>query len=293
MLHLERQTVTCKGPCLQSVPEKGCVTPPPVPGQCSFPRENATILCESWRRCAALNCNSFRQDCQARSRSHKLEHSFGDAYAYTRTPVRYRNNERKAYHRRFDTDYFLYDAMHIYRTYFMNYQRGFFVESGAIDGSVYGSNSYYFERYLGWEGLLVEASAQNYRRLRYRRSETPGVHAVRTALCSFNGWTKFPSTGGCCGATGKGDERVPCTRMQSLLHTHNASRIDFWSLDVEGGEMDVLMGVDWRVPIYVILIESVTPEIRMLLRRRGFDHRPFDSPSRLNEIWVNDAHRLP
>jgi beta-glucosidase len=38
-----------------------------VPGQCSFPRENATALCAAWPACAAVTCNSARDDCQARA----------------------------------------------------------------------------------------------------------------------------------------------------------------------------------------------------------------------------------
>lgn len=292
MYYMDRRAVTCNGPCLKSATNKGCLTPPPVSDQCSFHRDNATRLCQLWRRCSAINCNTFRSDCQARNRNYKLEYSFGDAYVYTKSQLYDGNDERQAYHRRFKSDYFLYDAMHIHDRFFKNYYYGFFVESGAFDGSVYGSNTYYFERYLGWQGLLVEASRQNYRLLQHRRSESANVQTVNTALCSFDGWANFSTaSGGCCGSTGRGSNRVPCTRMQSLVHTYSVSRIDFWSLDVEGSELDVLMGFDWRVPVYVMLIESVTTTIRTLLQSHGFERVPFHSPSRLNEIWVNYAHR--
>ena len=81
--------------------------------------------------------------------------------------------------------------------------------------------------------------------------------------------------------------RVPCTSMKTLTRKYNVSRIDFWSLDVEGVELDVLKGMDWTVPIYVILIESVTTEIRKLLKKQGFRREPYRSMSKLNEIWVN------
>lgn len=289
MHRVDRWTVSCSKRCLPSIDVKGCITPAPISGQCSFHRENATLLCESWSRCEALNCNIFRTDCQARGRLDTVEHSFGDAYAYV-YPGRHPSIgiERKAYHRRFDADYFVSDAMYVYNRFFARSTRpGVFVESGALDGSVYGSNTHYFERYLGWSGLLVEASSRNFNRLRIRRGGSSRVHSVHTALCPTDGWTTIPSSGGCCGETGKGDERVPCTSMRSLVHKYNVSQIDFWSLDVEGGEFGVLSGVDWGIPIYVILIESVTTQIRTLLKSRGFRKEAYQSKSRLNEIWVN------
>lgn len=38
-----------------------------VPGQCSFPSENATQLCAAWPECGAVTCNPARSDCQARA----------------------------------------------------------------------------------------------------------------------------------------------------------------------------------------------------------------------------------
>lgn len=191
-MHLvDRRTVSCSKRCLPSIDVKGCITPAPIPGQCSFHRENATLLCESWSRCKALNCNVFRTDCQARGRLDTVEHSFGDAYAYV-YPGRHPSIgfERNAYHRRFDTDYFVADAMYVYNRFFAkSTRRGFFVESGALDGSVYGSNSYYFERYLGWNGLLVEASSRNFDRLRIRRGGSDRVHSVGEELLGM----KHPS----------------------------------------------------------------------------------------------------
>ena len=37
-----------------------------VPGQCTFPRANATALCGAWGACKAVTCNGARGDCQAR-----------------------------------------------------------------------------------------------------------------------------------------------------------------------------------------------------------------------------------
>lgn len=303
-MHLfQRVSADCAGSCLPSTLVKGCLHPPPLSGQCSYSYENATRLCNMWDECFALNCNLLRNDCQARGKQYKLSPSFGDANTYIKSSelkniettkklelFRDLKYEQKLYNKHFSSHYFLHDAVYIRKTFFKNKRSGFFIESGAFDGSVFGgSNSYYFEKYLEWKGLLIEASMANFHKLVRRRNETPGVQKICTALCSFNGLTKFSSeTGGCCGKTNQGHVTVQCTKTQNILQTYNVSRVDFWSLDVEGGEMDVLIGLNWTIPIYVLLIESVTPPIRKILKKNGFHLHRFRSPSRLNEIWVNE-----
>ena len=44
---------------------------------------------------------------------------------------------------------------------YLNYNNGYFVELGANDG-ITQSNSYYFEKYRGWRGTLVEPTPHNY-----------------------------------------------------------------------------------------------------------------------------------
>ncbi len=296
MQRIERVSADCTDACLPSLAARGCIEPPPVPKQCTFRYEVALALCLNWSGCVALNCNSLLGNCQARGSRFRLGHSFGDAHAYVRPGRRRalggpRGDEAAAYRRRFENDYFLYDALYIHRTFFRRARGGFFVESGALDGSVHGSNTYYYERYLGWSGLLVEAAPANCARLAHRRSETPRVTTACTALCAFTGVANFSAAGGCCGATGRGAATVQCTRTRDAFRAHGVTRIDFWSLDVEGGELEVLKGMQWSIPVHVLLIESVTPPVRRLLTRHGFTQHAFRSPSRLNEIWINPENR--
>lgn len=49
-----------------------------------------------------------------------------------------------------------------YGTFSLLPQRnGFFIECGALDGEI-RSNTLYFERYLGWTGLLIEGDPSNF-----------------------------------------------------------------------------------------------------------------------------------
>ena len=52
-----------------------------------------------------------------------------------------------------------------------------FVEIGANDG-LHMSNSYFFERYLGWRGMCVEANPHTYRQLQRHRPRCVNVNAL-------------------------------------------------------------------------------------------------------------------
>jgi hypothetical protein len=123
-----------------------------------------------------------------------------------------------------------------------------------------------------------------------KRSLVPNTHAhLNTALCAHRGTLLFDDGGGCCSKVrGKhdGGKVAPCVPLGDLLRERNVSHVDFWSLDVEGWEEQVLLGMDWSIPVSVLLIESATPAIRKLLRSKGMRHHAFSSPSRLNTIWV-------
>lgn len=56
---------------INCLPE-GCINSGPgcdvssVPGQCSFPKARAVEFCANHPQCVAINCNTTRNDCQAR-----------------------------------------------------------------------------------------------------------------------------------------------------------------------------------------------------------------------------------
>jgi hypothetical protein len=56
------------------------------------------------------------------------------------------------------------EDQHAFNTFFPNQVAGFYVEMGALDGSMF-SNTLAFHKYLGWRGLLIEASPSNYQQV--------------------------------------------------------------------------------------------------------------------------------
>ena len=57
---------------------------------------------------------------------------------------------------------------------YLNFDNGYFVELGANDG-ISQSNSYYFEKYRGWKGVLVEPIPHNYLKCLKNRSKNTQV----------------------------------------------------------------------------------------------------------------------
>ena len=192
-------------------------------------------------------------------------------------------------------DAWLAPVTKVYHTFFaqraVTAQRGIFVEAGGLDGGIAGSNSYLFERYLGWEGVMVEANQLNFARLLRAR---PGVTRAETALCPTAGNLSFVGGGCCSGVAGKpaphtgaglrdgkwsdshpnprskNEYMVRCTPLGALLRAINVHRIDFLSLDVESAEYAVLSGMDWNISVSVLMVERCKGSSPALLRSKGF-----------------------
>jgi FkbM family methyltransferase len=145
----------------------------------------------------------------------------------------------------------------------------YFVELGANDG-VSQSNTKYFEMYKKWHGILIEPYEPNYRKCRRNRSSRS--HVVHAACVSSNflaptiklmysnlmtialeglndiGNREAHAESGRKFYIQNADEKeflAPARTLNSILQACQApKKIDFLSLDVEGGEIEVLKGLD-------------------------------------------------
>eukprot|EP00316_Scyphosphaera_apsteinii_P013061 CAMPEP_0119320208 /NCGR_PEP_ID=MMETSP1333-20130426/51846_1 /TAXON_ID=418940 /ORGANISM="Scyphosphaera apsteinii, Strain RCC1455" /LENGTH=212 /DNA_ID=CAMNT_0007326875 /DNA_START=287 /DNA_END=925 /DNA_ORIENTATION=+ len=159
--------------------------------------------------------------------------------------------------------------------FYSSHRGGTFVEIGGYDGLTY-SNTYYLERCAGWHGLLIEANPVNFAQLlsnvlRFR----PGTKAVHSAVCAPPRRTvPFTTLGGVSATDTRlagseffedrrtgwvGRDRttvdVPCTTFAHLIA--NLSIIDLLSIDVEGGEWEVVStaGLQDATRVGTLLIE--------------------------------------
>ena len=154
-------------------------------------------------------------------------------------------------------------------------KKGFYVDIGANDG-VSGSNSLLLEE-NGWHGLLIEANPQLIPKILKSRPNAVVVHSAIVSPLDV-GFIDFYQVKGepthLDGLSttsysqlfedrikGYGGEinliKVPATSLDEILESHNVpTGFDLLSIDVEGGELNVLKGFSIeRFAPKLILIE--------------------------------------
>jgi len=127
------------------------------------------------------------------------------------------------------------------------FQPGYFLEIGANDGYCL-SNTVYLEEQFGWNGLLVEANPRYIESLSKRR-----VQSVIAAIAEAEGEYEFLDAGLFGGIAHTIDTlhqqrtrdarriSVPGLRLEQMLADHYAPNvIDFITVDVEGGEVEIV-----------------------------------------------------
>lgn len=151
-------------------------------------------------------------------------------------------------------------AEHIRRL--LRYKKnGFFVECGALDGET-RSNSLYFERYLNWTGLLIEADPLNFAQMltKNRRAWLSPTCLSKNSYPEIVSFEQRLNLGRISQlAPGSGQPNhvdVQCFPLYSYMLALNVTNIDYFSLDVEGDELDVLK----TIPFDKITIETLSVE---------------------------------
>jgi FkbM family methyltransferase len=188
---------------------------------------------------------------------------------------------------------------------------GFFVEVGAYDGVVL-SNTYFLES-IGWRGVLVEPDAEKARACRTNRPKCQVFECAAVASDEVKEVAFYAVEGGeVYSSAGKLDEfqaerlsswglkhkktTVAARTLDSMLTDAKASRVDFVSIDVEGGELDVLRGFDlkrWQPRVVMIEVNRfMRPRgVREIFTRAGY---AFLESIEVNEIYAPraEARRL-
>lgn len=160
----------------------------------------------------------------------------------------------------------------------MNYKNGIFIEVGAFDG-ISQSNTKRLEEYHNWTGILIEPSENLFSKLCQNR---PNSKCFQCALGSFeeNNTYAYGDFGGHTMSSfiGRRGEELKDTvlirSLQSILDECNLNHINFFSLDVEGYELNILKGIDFnKTKFDYLLIEiyaSQFDEIKNFLSNKGY-----------------------
>lgn len=182
---------------------------------------------------------------------------------------------------------------------------GIFVELGGMNGVVY-SNTKFFEDYLGFSGTLIEPTDQ-YNQLIINR---PKCKNYKLAVNYSEGPVKILGDYATAGLVETMSEHhknywhkesreyyVDGCPFSQIIKQSQYKYIDLLSIDVEGAELVVLKTFDFKIPVYVIVIEldESNPEkdsdCRKLLQDNGFT---FKKRFCINEFWVNESYdRIP
>lgn len=170
---------------------------------------------------------------------------------------------------------------------YCNHQDGYYVELGANDG-ITQSNSFYFEKKKNWKGVLIEPSPNNY--LKCRQNRDPSNKFFCNACVSFDFKEKYvemiyanlttvshnlekdiDSESSFLKRSLKYLDKYEDhftfgakakTLTDLLIEAGSPNIIDFLSLDVEGSEMEVLKGLDFKkFQFHFLLIESRSIDI--------------------------------
>lgn len=190
---------------------------------------------------------------------------------------------------------------------------GFFIEAGAWDGE-YLSNSLFFERERNWTGLLIEPNSEAFQSLMTNPARNRSVAAnACLSIHKYPEQVAFDSAdvfGGILdtdhlpdqtmmnlrsGITkGRSLYRVQCYPLYALLLAMGNPTVDYFSLDIEGAEIKVLLTIPFdKVDIRTMSIEvehSQKSVIRKIMTKRGYR---LYKPLKTDYIYVKDDNFHP
>jgi FkbM family methyltransferase len=151
---------------------------------------------------------------------------------------------------------------------------GFYIECGAANGEGF-SNSLFFEKSRNWTGVLIEANPVNFFRMRMTRRHALMVNACLSPQTTptvlnfqgngyIGGLSDFMSDEELDDIKDKKGRKflemeVQCFPLASILAAMGVKHVDYFSLDIEGAELDVLK----TLPLDDITIDVISVEFRV------------------------------
>ena len=180
---------------------------------------------------------------------------------------------------------------YLHETFFKGRTAGTFVEFGALDGLL-DSNTLFFERHLGWTGILIEPNPDAFSLLQTNR---PNCRLENVAISDENAVMPFMKIkGGLYGWSGlqediepqhqaRIEQRIPTQDIETIaVHVHDLAwlsdkyaltHLDLMSIDTEGTEEKVMRAFPWdRLRVSVLCIENNFDnyDISDLMTARGY-----------------------
>lgn len=169
---------------------------------------------------------------------------------------------------------------------------GTFVDIGAGDGLEI-NNTYFFECNRRWKGVCIEPQEELFNKLTQNRH----CFVENGCISNFRGEEKFllikGYSGSLSGLLKKYDPQhlqridaetqqyrqtkeiinVKCMLLEDVLKKYNITKIDFCSIDTEGGELDILKSIDFTaisIKIFVVENPYKVKKMRDFMVSRGY-----------------------
>jgi len=154
---------------------------------------------------------------------------------------------------------------------------GFFIEAGGFDGEAH-SNSLFFELERGWNGILIEPIPGNFKVLKSKNRKVYSINACigngKPSIAKFlvsnvlSGRVKSMSDNHANRIDKENNFKkreylyIPCFSLVTILKAIDVKKVDYFSLDVEGGENDVLNTIKFdKIDIETFTIEHNGNEV--------------------------------
>ena len=191
--------------------------------------------------------------------------------------------------------------------FFKDKKHGFFVEIGAFDG-IMGSNCFHFEKFLNWKGIAFEPAKIQFDKLKKNRK----CKLINKAISNEEKEVEFLEVEeGLTMMSGINDEnfvsediikndpksKYKVNKIETTTLEKNISpgtEIDYLSIDIEGGELNVLNSIDFsKFLIKVVSVENNSPEknnFRAFFEKKNFKY--FDRFGQDEIFYNNDFFKL-
>ena len=176
--------------------------------------------------------------------------------------------------------------------FFKDKKSGIFIDIGAHNG-VSHSNSYFFEKLLGWKGLCIEPIPSIFKILQTNRScvciqgcisnktgkcqflEITGPHQMLSGLIEKYDQRHLQRINNSLASAGGTKELIDvnCYMLHDITNQYDISHVDFLSIDTEGSELDILKTINFdALPIDVICVEVNYNDvsIKSFLESKGY-----------------------
>ncbi len=168
---------------------------------------------------------------------------------------------------------------------------GYFLDIGAHDGISF-SNSYFLEKHLKWNGICIEATPTTFELLQENRR----CECIHGCAATFDGEVSFSLLEGETNMgnhvplssesdnDSKGDQIVVTALDVRRLLEERIKRVDYLSIDIEGGELDLfkhIAGGSYTIDL-VSLEENADPlRVDSEMKRLGFRYLAKVGPDRI------------